>query len=134
MLYLVITSYPDYREPPWSPDKYRYTSQHWHVIAAQFIFLVVFENLVIVTTSIIAYIIPDVPRKLNEQMRQEAVITNDIILETELLRVKGSKDATLSESALANIRTRSGEYNSESGDCIRLSKSDFYRDLEEVAV
>lgn len=127
--------YPDYREPPWSPDRYKYTSQHWHVVAAQFIFLVVFENLVILATSAIAYIIPDVPRQLNEQMRQEAVITNNIILETELLRYRGSKDATLCDDALERIRSRTGNrYNSGSGDCIRLSKSNSCNGVEEAPV
>jgi len=40
---VVVVSYPDYREPPWSPNKYNYTTQYWHVVAAQFSFLVVFE-------------------------------------------------------------------------------------------
>lgn len=33
----------DYREPPSAPDKYEYTKEFWHILAAQFIFVVVFE-------------------------------------------------------------------------------------------
>lgn len=130
-----LCRYPDYREPPWSPNKYNYTTQYWHVVAAQFSFLVVFENLVIVTTSIIAYVIPDVPRKLNDQMRQEAVITNNIILEAELRRARG-EDPTLSESVLANIRSRAAgnQYNSGSGNFIRMSKAESHKEMDEVAV
>jgi len=40
---IVVSRYPDYREPPSSINKYDYTPQHWHVVAAQFIFVVVFE-------------------------------------------------------------------------------------------
>lgn len=35
--------YRDYREPPSAPNKYEYTIQFWHVLAAEFIFIVVFE-------------------------------------------------------------------------------------------
>jgi len=96
---------------------------------------VLLQNLVIVTTSIIAYVIPDVPRKLNDQMRQEAVITNNIILEAELRRARG-EDPTLSESVLANIRSRAAgnQYNSGSGDFIRMSKAESHKEMDEVAV
>lgn len=69
-------------------------------------------------------------------MRQEAVITNNIILETELLRHQGSKDVTLSENALDNIRSRTGnQYDLGSvGDCTHISKSDSCKDVEEAAV
>lgn len=90
--------------------------------------------MVILTTSIIDYIIPDVPRKLNDQMRHEAVITNNIILEAELRRARG-EDPKLSESVLANIRSRTGnQYNSGSGDFIRMLNAESRKDLDEVAV
>ena len=38
-----LPRYPDYREPPWSENKYEYTAKFWHILAAQFIFVVVFE-------------------------------------------------------------------------------------------
>ena len=38
-----VTRYLDYRHPPWSADKYTYTTQYWHVAAARFIFVVCFE-------------------------------------------------------------------------------------------
>lgn len=53
----------------------------------------------------IAYLIPDVPGKLKEQMRREAVVTNEIILETELKRARG-QDLILSDLELENIRRR----------------------------
>ena len=38
----------------------------------------------ILTSSLIAFIIPDMPRKLKEQAGQEAYLTNEVILRTEL--------------------------------------------------
>ncbi|KAL8595286.1 hypothetical protein ACOMHN_020039 [Nucella lapillus] len=47
------------------------------------------QNLVVVATSLIAWLIPDVPVLLNEQIRREAYITSEIILRTELQRAQG---------------------------------------------
>jgi len=38
-----ICRYPDYREPPDSPNKYEYTIMYWHILAARLAFIVVFE-------------------------------------------------------------------------------------------
>ncbi|KAG0717270.1 Anoctamin-2 [Chionoecetes opilio] len=35
--------YPDYRQPPDGPDRYRYTPIYWHILAARLAFVVVFE-------------------------------------------------------------------------------------------
>ena len=35
--------YVDYRTPPWDEEPYVYTAVFWHVLAAQFIFVVAFE-------------------------------------------------------------------------------------------
>ena len=40
----------------------------------------------IVVTSLVAYVIPDMPAKLRKQMRQENRLTNEIILKFELVR------------------------------------------------
>ena len=38
-----VCSYPDYREPPSSADKYEFTSMYWHVFCARLAFVIVFE-------------------------------------------------------------------------------------------
>jgi len=102
---LSMCRYMDFREPPTSPDKYEYTREFWHILAAQFIFVVVFENFVILTTSGIAYLIPDMPRKLREQLRREAYLTNEIVLKTELEIARG-EDSVLSDLEMRGIRRR----------------------------
>lgn len=39
----------------------------------------------------IRWIIPDVPRKLSERMRQEAYLTNEIIIKQEMMRARGAR-------------------------------------------
>ena len=39
----IYCRYHDYREPPWAENKYKYSAQHWNMVAAQFIFVMLFE-------------------------------------------------------------------------------------------
>ena len=41
----------------------------------------------------IRWIIPDVPRKLSERIRQEAYLTNEIIIKQEMMRARGARGA-----------------------------------------
>ncbi|KAH9525293.1 Anoctamin-3 [Bulinus truncatus] len=81
--------YKDFRNPPWEDTEYRRSTEFWHVLAARLAFVVVFENVVVVITSLISWLIPDVPTILKEQIHREAYITNEIVLKTELKRAHG---------------------------------------------
>ncbi|ESO11495.1 hypothetical protein HELRODRAFT_71534, partial [Helobdella robusta] len=105
----VFCRYQDYREPPWSSRKYKYSAQHWNMVAAQFIFVLIFENLIVLLVGLIAYIIPDVPYKLHQQMRQETILTHELVLETELKRAKGSGGEVLSKGEIDDIKTKVSE-------------------------
>lgn len=41
----------------------------------------------------IRWIIPDVPRKLSERIRQEAYLTNEIVIKQEMIRARGARGA-----------------------------------------
>ncbi|ESO84177.1 hypothetical protein LOTGIDRAFT_108628, partial [Lottia gigantea] len=84
-----LCRYRDFRNPPDHKDAYAFSDVFWHNLAARLAFVVVFENVVIVVTSLIAWMIPDVPTILKEQIRREAYITNEVVLKTELLRARG---------------------------------------------
>ncbi|XP_048520485.1 anoctamin-3 isoform X5 [Dendroctonus ponderosae] len=83
-----VCRYPDYRNPPWSSEKYERTALYWHILAARFIFVVVFENLVVLVMIILKWCIPDMPGKLRDRIRREAYITNEIIIKQETLRAQ----------------------------------------------
>ncbi|KAL8585793.1 hypothetical protein ACOMHN_037356 [Nucella lapillus] len=98
-----LCSYRDFRNPPDHAKKYEYSDIFWHVLAARLAFVVVFENVVVVVTSMIAWLIPDVPTLLKEQIRREAYITNDIILRTELQRAHGLDIEAITDSGAADM-------------------------------
>ncbi|CAL4094158.1 unnamed protein product, partial [Meganyctiphanes norvegica] len=85
-----ICRYPDYRMPPGPPDtEYDYAPIFWHILAARLAFVVVFENVVCVVIIFIKWMIPDMPYQLQEQIRREAYVTNELIVEQELRKARG---------------------------------------------
>lgn len=83
-----IHSYPDYREPPWSENRYQFSSYYWKLLAVRLFFVVIFENVIVSVTSLMRWIIPDIPQQLRQQMRQHAYLTNELILQQEYNRAK----------------------------------------------
>ncbi|KAL7304277.1 hypothetical protein TKK_0003079 [Trichogramma kaykai] len=81
-----ICHYPDYREPPDSPNRYQYTDLFWHILAARLAFVVVFENFLAVIIIIVRWCIPNMSAKLRDKIRREAYITNEIIIQHEARR------------------------------------------------
>ena len=55
----------------------------------------------VVLTSLVSYVIPDMPAKLKEEIRREAYITNEIILRTELQRAQGIDPEVAVETSAA---------------------------------
>lgn len=121
--YVEICRYKDFRNPPDGDDRgYRRSTEFWHILAARLAFVVIFENAVVVVTSLIAWLIPDVPAVLKEQIRREAYITNEIVLKTELMRAQG-KDMTASRQSLASRVSDSemGRYSPQLSDDMEMT-------------
>ncbi|XP_032444774.1 anoctamin-4 isoform X2 [Xiphophorus hellerii] len=84
--------YRDYREPPDSTEPYTYTLQFWHVLAARLAFIIVFEHMVFAIKTLIAYLIPDLPKDLRDRMRREKYLIQEMMYEAELERLQKEKD------------------------------------------
>ncbi|XP_068163555.1 anoctamin-4-like isoform X1 [Antennarius striatus] len=84
--------YRDYREPPDSADPYSYTLQFWHVLAARLAFIIVFEHMVFAIKTLIAYLIPDLPKDLQDRMRREKYLIQEMMYEAELERLQKEKN------------------------------------------
>ncbi|XP_012270892.1 anoctamin-1 isoform X2 [Orussus abietinus] len=81
-----ICYYADYREPPNSPNKYQYTLTFWYILAARLAFVVIFENIVGVVMIFVRWCVPSMSPQLRDQIRREAYITNEIIIQQETQR------------------------------------------------
>uniref|UniRef100_A0A3B4UV20 Anoctamin n=1 Tax=Seriola dumerili TaxID=41447 RepID=A0A3B4UV20_SERDU len=84
--------YRDYREPPDSVEPYAYTLQFWHVLAARLAFIIVFEHMVFAIKTLIAYLIPDLPKDLRDRMRREKYLIQEMMYEAELERLQKEKN------------------------------------------
>ncbi|XP_069018730.1 anoctamin-2 [Embiotoca jacksoni] len=81
--------YKDYRDPPWEPNAYTFSKQYWSVLAAKLAFVIFFQNLAMFLSMLVAWMIPDVPRSLREQLKKE----NMMLMEFLLNQDQGAKSA-----------------------------------------
>ncbi|XP_022604974.1 anoctamin-1-like [Seriola dumerili] len=78
-----VCRYKDYREPPWSQDAYQFSKQYWCVLAARLAFVILFQNLVMFLSLVVAWVIPDVPKTIMEQLKREKKLLVDVFLREE---------------------------------------------------
>ncbi|XP_040265022.1 anoctamin-1 isoform X4 [Bufo bufo] len=78
-----ICRYKDYREVPWSENKYDITKEFWAVLAARLAFVIVFQNLVMFMSDFVDWIIPDIPKDISEQIHREKVLMVEVFLKEE---------------------------------------------------
>ncbi|RWS06314.1 Anoctamin-1-like protein [Dinothrombium tinctorium] len=84
-----ICMYQGHRLPPDAGDKrYEPTQEYWEELAVKLAFIVVFENVIAITTMILRWAIPDIPKSLKLQMRQHEHLTSELIMQQELKRAK----------------------------------------------
>ncbi|XP_051544789.1 anoctamin-1-like isoform X2 [Myxocyprinus asiaticus] len=96
---ITVCRYKDYREPPWSSEPYQFSKQYWSVLAARLGFVILFQNLVITMSMLVAWVIPDVPKNISEQLKKEKTLLVDVFLNEEkeklqLIQSLFSKDLT----------------------------------------
>ncbi|KAM9853893.1 anoctamin-1 [Aulostomus maculatus] len=72
--------YKDYRDPPWAADPYSFSKQYWSVLAAKLAFVIFFQNLAMFLSMLVAWMIPDVPRSLREQLKKENMMLMEFLL------------------------------------------------------
>lgn len=83
--------YSEYRNPPWQEpieEKYKRPTLYWHILAARLAFVVVYQNVVTLVIMVVQWAIPDVPKRLQSQMKKELYRTSDLIIKHEMLHVK----------------------------------------------
>ncbi|XP_019747432.1 anoctamin-2b isoform X1 [Hippocampus comes] len=80
---VTVCRYKDYREPPWAPDAYHFSKQYWCVLAARLAFVILFQNLVMFLSLVVAWVIPDIPKTIVEQLKREKKLLVDLFLREE---------------------------------------------------
>ncbi|XP_033909744.2 anoctamin-1a isoform X2 [Acipenser ruthenus] len=78
-----ICRFKDYREPPWSLNGYDISKQFWAVLAARLAFVIVFQNLVMIMSDFVDWMIPDIPKDISVQIHKEKVLMVELFLKEE---------------------------------------------------
>ncbi|XP_068170158.1 anoctamin-2 isoform X2 [Antennarius striatus] len=99
-----LCRYKDYRDPPWEPDAYTFSKQYWSVLAAKLAFVIFFQNLAMFLSMLVAWMIPDVPRSLREQLKKENMMLIEFLLNEDQKAIVKSQSQKRSNSCFpANI-------------------------------
>ncbi|KGL78468.1 Anoctamin-5, partial [Tinamus guttatus] len=80
--------YRDYRYPPDHERKYLHTMQFWHILAAKMAFIIIMEHVVFIVKFFVAWMIPDVPADVKAKIKREKYLTQKILHEYELEKLK----------------------------------------------
>ncbi|KAL0968781.1 hypothetical protein UPYG_G00271780 [Umbra pygmaea] len=75
--------YKDYREPPWSNTPYVISKEFWAVLAARLAFVIVFQNVVMLMSDIVDWLIPDIPKDISIQIHKEKILMVDLFMKEE---------------------------------------------------
>ncbi|XP_022645886.1 anoctamin-1-like isoform X2 [Varroa jacobsoni] len=84
--------YSDYRTPPWDDNRtYKRTIVFWEIFVWRLLFVIIFENVIVILTTLIRWLIPDIPRSIREKIREDNRLTNELIILQELKRRQQEK-------------------------------------------
>ncbi|XP_029135093.2 anoctamin-2 [Labrus bergylta] len=72
--------YKDYRDAPWEADPYSFSKEYWSTLAAKLVFVIFFQNLAMFLSMLVAWMVPDVPRSLRDQLKKENMMLMEFLL------------------------------------------------------
>ncbi|XP_028257251.1 anoctamin-1a isoform X2 [Parambassis ranga] len=78
-----ICRYKDYREPPWSSTPYELSKEFWVILAARLAFVIVFQNVVMLMSDFVDWLIPDIPKDISLQIHKEKILMVELFMKEE---------------------------------------------------
>ncbi|XP_051558383.1 anoctamin-1a isoform X2 [Myxocyprinus asiaticus] len=98
-----ICRYKDYRDPPWSDTPYEFSREFWAILAARLAFVIVFQNVVMLMSDFVDWLIPDIPKDISLQIHKE----RNLIVELFMKEEQGRKYRnTLCDQSPQHLRSR----------------------------
>ncbi|XP_060796914.1 anoctamin-1a isoform X2 [Neoarius graeffei] len=79
-----VCRYKDYRDAPWSDTPYEQSRAFWNILAARLAFVIVFQNVVMLMSDFVDWIIPDIPKDISLQMHKEKNVIVELFMKEEL--------------------------------------------------
>ncbi|CAJ1048602.1 anoctamin-1a isoform X2 [Xyrichtys novacula] len=78
-----VCRYKDYREPPWSSTPYELSKEFWAILAARLAFVIVFQNVVMLMSDFVDWLIPDIPKDISLQIHKEKILMVELFMKEE---------------------------------------------------
>uniref|UniRef100_A0AAG5DL36 Anoctamin n=1 Tax=Anopheles atroparvus TaxID=41427 RepID=A0AAG5DL36_ANOAO len=85
---ITICRYTEYRNSYNDPHPYKRPLIYWQILAIRLTFVVIYQNIVSLVQIVVAWAIPDVPSRLQDQIKREQYLTNEYIIEQEKLKIQ----------------------------------------------
>uniref|UniRef100_A0A4W5NZJ9 Anoctamin n=1 Tax=Hucho hucho TaxID=62062 RepID=A0A4W5NZJ9_9TELE len=78
-----ICRYKDYRETPWSNTPYDLSKEFWAILACRLAFVIVFQNVVMLMSDFVDWLIPDIPKDISLQIHKEKILMVELFMKEE---------------------------------------------------
>ncbi|XP_035988374.1 anoctamin-1 [Fundulus heteroclitus] len=78
-----VCRYKDYREPPGSITPYALSKEFWAILAVRLAFVIIFQNLVMLMSDFVDWLIPDIPKDISLQIHREKLLMLDHFMKEE---------------------------------------------------
>ncbi|XP_076879825.1 anoctamin-1a isoform X1 [Brachyhypopomus gauderio] len=109
-----ICRYKDHRDPPWSDTPYELSREFWNILSARLAFVVVFQNVVMLMTDFLDWLIPDIPKDISLQIQKE----KHLILEVFMKEEQGKRHQNNRQSTESLVQSRpDAPAHSQTTDC-----------------
>ncbi|KAI4825102.1 hypothetical protein KUCAC02_020800 [Chaenocephalus aceratus] len=83
LLHVEMCRYKDYREPPWSATPYEISKEFWTVLAVRLAFVIIFQNVVMLMSDVVDWLIPDIPKDISMQIHKEKILLVELFMREE---------------------------------------------------
>ncbi|KAF4082908.1 hypothetical protein AMELA_G00133960 [Ameiurus melas] len=78
-----VCRFKDYRDSPWSDTPYELSREFWNILAARLAFVIVFQNMVMLMSDFVDWLIPDIPKDISLQMHKEKNLVVELFMKEE---------------------------------------------------
>uniref|UniRef100_A0A6Q2XCN1 Anoctamin n=1 Tax=Esox lucius TaxID=8010 RepID=A0A6Q2XCN1_ESOLU len=108
-----LCRYKDYREPPWSNTPYDLSKEFWAILACRLAFVIVFQNVVMLMSDFVDWLIPDIPKDISMQIHKEKILMVELFMKEE----KGKKRLRENHSNQSPVQPRCRPSSQETSNC-----------------
>ncbi|KAM9318159.1 anoctamin-1a isoform 2-T3 [Pholidichthys leucotaenia] len=93
-----VCRYKDYREPPWSSTPYELSKEFWVILAARLAFVIVFQNVVMLMSDFVDWLIPDIPKEISVQIHKEKLLMVEHFMKEEQGKGLPTRDSYIQDN------------------------------------